>query len=160
VLDFGVADWLGGRAGVARSFAAGPLSSNVVGTLLYMSPEQVQGLRVDGRSDLWSLALIVYECLRGAHPLRAAPPDEALATVLTPPFDVPSPAPALADWWRRATSYDPDARFATPEAFVEGLARALRVGRHAEPAAQAGRPPAFDVTPLRPATEVPLARAV
>ena len=61
LLDFGVAKWTSEWA-VTNLTKAGLL----VGTPLYMSPEQARGTKeIDGRSDLWSLAVIAYQCLTG-----------------------------------------------------------------------------------------------
>ncbi|CAB4914298.1 unannotated protein [freshwater metagenome] len=61
--DFGVAH-LAGDDGLTRT-------GDVVGTLAYMSPEQADGLAVDGRTDLYALALVLYEALTGINPVRA-----------------------------------------------------------------------------------------
>jgi eukaryotic-like serine/threonine-protein kinase len=64
LLDFGVASDL--RS--ARTLTASGLT---VGTPPYMSPEQLQGIRgVDGRSDVWSLAVVAYACLVGGMPFE------------------------------------------------------------------------------------------
>ncbi|MCU0685250.1 MAG: serine/threonine protein kinase, partial [Polyangiaceae bacterium] len=119
VLDFGIADWLGRGEGRAPSLtpALGPTSSNLVGTPHYMSPEQAEGLRVDGRSDLWSLAVLAFECLTGSHPFRGGSLGELLLKVLLAPLPTPSSRlPSLPSsfdaWWARATSRDRAARFA------------------------------------------------
>lgn len=54
----------------------------VVGTLGYMSPEQVRGERVDGRSDIFSLGCVLYELLAGQPLFRGATPQEVLANLL------------------------------------------------------------------------------
>jgi len=60
VLDFGIAS----VHGVERMTEAG----SVVGTPLFMSPEQIRGLPPDNRSDLWALGVILYQALTGARP--------------------------------------------------------------------------------------------
>jgi eukaryotic-like serine/threonine-protein kinase len=64
ILDFGVAKLLG-ESQVQMTQAGQP-----IGTVLYMSPEQVAGERVDERSDLWSLGVLAYEVLAGLSPFQ------------------------------------------------------------------------------------------
>lgn len=62
--------------GVAHLAGDDPLTrtGDVVGTLVYMAPEQAAGKRVDERADLYSLALVLYEALAGENPVRAGSP--------------------------------------------------------------------------------------
>lgn len=71
VLDFGLAKLLRryGDADAPRSVTE---TNGVVGTLLYMSPEQATGEALDERTDLWSLGVVLYEALTGAPPFRGA----------------------------------------------------------------------------------------
>ena len=80
VMDFGVAKIL---ESAARA------STQSVGTLQYMSPEQIDATGVDGRSDLYALGLIFYEMLAGAPPFQSPSPRELLnlqCTKSPPPF--------------------------------------------------------------------------
>jgi serine/threonine protein kinase len=65
----------------------------MVGTPSYMSPEQVQGEPVDGRSDLYSLGCVLYEALSGRKPFRA----ETMAALLTQILTVDPPPPTRVD---------------------------------------------------------------
>ncbi|APR76144.1 Serine/threonine protein kinase [Minicystis rosea] len=69
ILDFGIAKLL---AGGERPDAASKLTATgaLVGTPFYMAPEQAFGEAVDGRADLWSLGVVLYECLAGDVPTR------------------------------------------------------------------------------------------
>jgi hypothetical protein len=87
ILDFGLAQIVGDgpdHASVTRDGA-------ILGTPAYMSPEQIRGETVDGRSDLFALGAMLYELRTGTHPFAAATPSATLARILQ---DDPVPIPA------------------------------------------------------------------
>ena len=70
VLDFGLAKWLplSPQAATAQTTLNLSNPGQVLGTVDYMSPEQIDGREVDGRSDLFSFGIVLYEMLTGRHP--------------------------------------------------------------------------------------------
>ncbi len=86
VMDFGVAKMLA---------ALGTASTHSVGTLAYMSPEQIDAGPVDARSDLYALGLVFYELLAGRPPFESSSPRELLNLQCT------AQPPAFSDEIRR-----------------------------------------------------------
>jgi len=87
ILDFGLAR----RASDRRKLT---LTGNIVGTPLYMSPEQARGdSAVDHRTDIFSLGTVLYSCLSGIDPFDAASPLATLAKIC---FDKPVPLARFA----------------------------------------------------------------
>ena len=121
VLDFGVAQSSGsGAEAVTRTLA-------VLGTPLYMSPEQSAGARVDARSDQYSLACVLYEMLAGQPPFTGGSADSiALQHRTLEPRPVtalrPTVPPPLAAALARALAKAPADRYATTAAFGDALA--------------------------------------
>lgn len=118
--------------GIARVEHSASLTSegNVVGTAHYMSPEQVQGGALDGRSDLYALGVVGYFLLSGRVPFEGMPPGAVLvahATQAPPPLRSVAPRipAALAETIDRCLAKDPAARFATGEDLAEALRRAV-----------------------------------
>lgn len=82
ILDFGVAK----VAGVENTS-----TGTSVGTVAYMAPEQIRGEAVDGRADIWSLGVVLYEALTGNHPFHGKQSHEVMYSVLnTTPAPVSS----------------------------------------------------------------------
>ncbi len=94
-------------------------SPNVMmGTAKYLSPEQVRGRRLDGRADLYSLGLVLYECLAGRVPfLGETDADTALARLNRDPTDLTRLSPTLpyglAALIHRLLARKPDDRYAS-----------------------------------------------
>lgn len=71
LLDFGLAKLLSRESGRTVDSGTGSqltLDGMVMGTLPYLAPEQLQGLKIDGRADLFALGVMLYECLTGEAP--------------------------------------------------------------------------------------------
>jgi non-specific serine/threonine protein kinase len=83
VLDFGLAQVLeplspsGGKEGDTST-----LGDGLIGTLRYMSPEQLRGETLDHRTDLFSLGIILFELATGEHPFGAGSASELMAAIL------------------------------------------------------------------------------
>ncbi|MCA9670037.1 MAG: protein kinase [Myxococcales bacterium] len=131
ILDFGMAT----IPGPASSRITG--GDKVVGTPAYMSPEQARGLDLDHRSDLYSAAIVLYECLTGNNPFAGGTATDALLKQLTVSPPMPSKVckearipPYLDALVMRALRKDPVDRFASAAEFrrvLEGLVLARHV---------------------------------
>ena len=113
----------------------------VLGTPSYMSPEQLSGKKVDGRSDLFSLAVSLYQLLCGALPFKGDSMAQLMFRIANEPAtDIlsvrPDLPPALAAFLERAMAKDADQRYQTGEEFAAALRAAF--GGGAAPAGAAG----------------------
>ena len=114
--DFGIARYQDGSA--TRLTQTGML----VGTPTYMSPEQINGLQVDGRADQYSLGILFYELLTGAPPFRGDTPIAVLMAHLTQaPAPLPAEFAAFQDIFDRVLAKNRDERYPTLKAFGDDL---------------------------------------
>lgn len=127
LVDFGIA-----KVTLARvhppdeSTLTGSLDGVLVGTPAYMSPEQVQKLPVDGRSDLFALGLVLFECLTGRRAFRGPTPLATFANILQ--LHPPPPSSLRAgltdahdELCRRLLAKDPADRFQSAEEVVGAI---------------------------------------
>ncbi|MEO0562386.1 MAG: protein kinase, partial [Chloroflexota bacterium] len=103
--------------------------SAVIGTPLYMSPEQGQGRSLDHRSDLYSLSVVLYEMLTGVVPYTAETPVAVIfkhiqEPVPTPLMHRPDLPNAIEDVLNKALAKDPADRYDTATEIVDALAAA------------------------------------
>jgi serine/threonine-protein kinase len=124
--DFGIAYF---RAKQGDADASGSLAP---GTGAYMSPEQVMGLAVDGRSDFYSAAIVLYEMLAGRPPFVPGEQSELQLRVeqveSTPPpmtHVLRGAPPSLDAFFARALAKQASARFQSAAEVVESAARAM-----------------------------------
>ncbi len=102
---------------------------DVVGTTSYMSPEQLQGVAVDGRSDLFSLGTVCYELVSGLRPFPGETIGDIVNRVLHAPVEFSSDVfqqPAFHAWkpvLEKVLAKDPGERFQTGREFCEALRR-------------------------------------
>ena len=113
-------------------------SGTTIGSPAYMSPEQIRGGQVDGRSDLFALACILYECLCGQRPFAGDDLTQiAYAVAHTEPEPITRRVPGLPAgldrFFEQALAKDPAHRYADGEALRDGLNRALEGHRPAAP---------------------------
>ncbi|MGA7858780.1 MAG: serine/threonine-protein kinase [Terracidiphilus sp.] len=127
LIDFGIAGDSGARRLTYANFTA------TLGTADYISPEQVKGKRGDGRSDIYSMGVILYEMLTGKLPFTGSSPMEAMNDRLlnhpTPPAVVnPAVSPQLQEVLYRALERDPKNRYAQAHEFAHDLRHLDQVG--------------------------------
>ena len=136
--DFGIAKGLGATGDDLTS------ANVMMGTAKYLSPEQVRGKKLDGRADLYSLGLVLYECLAGRVPfLGETDTDTALARLNRDPTDLARLRPTLpyglAELIHRLLARRPMDRFATGSEVRVAL---TRVATHVDDPTGSATPPA------------------
>jgi serine/threonine-protein kinase len=130
IVDFGLAR--------VASNAATTLTAGPVGTLAYMSPEQVRNEPVDRRTDIWSLGVVLEEMLTGKHPFERDNMSAVLLAILEQPPPVGTLDPALAAIVCRALAKDRTHRYADCRELLADL-EACKPAVDAMPAAPSAR---------------------
>ena len=129
VLDFGLAKMLAPLGSDATTTMGE--TRVVLGTPLYMSPEQAEGKKLDGRTDLWSLGVVYYECLTGRPPFQGTNSIEVLHAITTEPApairELRADVPGLAEHIvTRALEKDPELRYQRAADLETDLKRLMR----------------------------------
>jgi len=132
----------------------------LLGSPQYMSPEQVSGSEVDGRADIFSLGVVLYEMVTGLKPFDAVDLSQVLFWVVNMPAKPPSERrpglPPVVDYIvARALKKKPEERYASAAEFAADLRRCLPEVRAAE-GSMAARASSGDTAPHDAAT-LPLA---
>ena len=132
LIDFGIAGDAAARRLTYANFTA------TLGTADYISPEQVKGKRGDGRSDIYSVGVILYEMLTGTLPFCGSSPMEIMNDRLlnhpTPPAVAnPALSPQLQEVLYRALERDPKNRYARAHDFISDLEHLDQVGLEDRP---------------------------
>ena len=126
--DFGIAKALEATSGLT--------GTGVVGTPDYMSPEQARGEQLDGRSDLYSLGVVVFQCLTGTQLFKATTPLGVMlkhATEAPPPVRASRPdlPQAVEEVVQKSLAKYPNERYQTASAFIGALSAASTTGSSA-----------------------------
>ncbi len=154
--DFGIAKLMEGAAQFTATGA-------ITGTPAYMSPEQAQGDKIDLRSDIYSLGIVLYEMITGRVPFEAETPLAVILKQLQAPLPPPSSvlpdiSPEIERVLLKALSKDKEVRYSTCGEFLEAWKMAVSASDtvHAPrlevslEATMAAPPPALTVSKAKP----------
>lgn len=124
LLDFGIACFSERKSGVTRTEV-------IMGTPGYLSPEHAQGFHAGPASDVWSLGVVLFECITGYCPFESESIAGAILAIATLPVpslrersDIPEP---IAELVERTLVHDPAGRLPNGAAFRDALATASQV---------------------------------
>ena len=112
--------------GVAKISGVNLTSTGVsLGTVAYMSPEQLEGQKVDGRADIWAVGVLLYEMLTGERPFQGDQAPSIIHAVLyadLPDLSLPAPIPQdVSTVLQKALQRDLEQRYASFSAFMADL---------------------------------------
>lgn len=135
-----------GLARISQGNTAVSVSSSMLGTPRYVSPEQVMGEKVDHRADLYSLGIVLYEMLVGEAPFDGDNPMSVAVKHVNTPLPDPQEAnpdlsPAVASVLIKACAKEPGDRFQDAMEMVEAYTRAVQHGVAADVKAPAPAAP-------------------
>ncbi len=123
--------------GIAR-LAEGTQTTSIMGTPAYMSPEQIKGdVQLDGRSDIYSLGVILFEMLSGQQPYTADTPTQVMMKHVFEPvpviLDLAADLPPMTQLViEKAMAKERDERYATAEALLQAVQQLLTASQAAE----------------------------
>jgi serine/threonine protein kinase len=147
LMDFGIVKMTGGTSHTA--------SGALIGTARYMSPEQVQGRPIDGRSDIYSLGVTLFEAVSGRPPFNADSAMSLMMMHVTDPVPdlnvlVPGVSLGLVQLISACMSKNPASRIASAAALTARIQRLQSPGSQTfvEPAAKSDRGETFIEAPL------------
>lgn len=135
VMDFGLAKHFltEGEGDITQTLTQDSITGQgaIVGTLAYMSPEQARGEKVDARSDIFSLGILIYEMTTGKHPFSRANPLETLTSILrdaTPAVNITPKMmnPILTPILRKALAKEPENRYQNIKDLIDDIKKLLR----------------------------------
>ncbi|NPV82540.1 MAG: protein kinase [Candidatus Aminicenantes bacterium] len=131
VMDFGLAKRVApglDAVGLTSTLTQASISEQgiITGTIAYMSPEQAKGGKIDTRSDIFSLGIVLYEMLTGKHPFSRPTPIETLTSILRDPVPTPhlkprSVNPAFNPILNKALAKNPADRYKNIGDFINDL---------------------------------------
>jgi eukaryotic-like serine/threonine-protein kinase len=141
VLDFGIAKSLDPAQGSAVT-----RTGTLLGSPAYMSPEQTRrSKQIDHRSDLWSLGVVVFECLTGQVPFVGEEIVDLLVAICRDPIPIPSTlvpslGPEVDRFLARSLAREPEQRFQSAPEFAQAFAELVLAGGP-RPSTAEDRPP-------------------